>query len=276
MLSQTVTILSSERIEEFRVWLCARGKSEQTVKAYTSDLTVFLKEIDQGPISREEYDMAGMNWLTANRRILSPKTTNRRLTSLRAYAQWAGWGRALVDYATPHSPQGAPHPLPEGIDGVRRMVAVCKNENQQALICLCGMLGLRVSEALFVRPSHFELNDMVLTVHGKGEKIRLVPISSEAWDILSTPVTRAFISGDALVVGLRDRFARKVITDCAERACLKRRVSSHDLRATFGTEVFNHTLNIRIVQDLLGHSSVETTQIYTGVNAKQMRDAVEI
>lgn len=179
------------------------------------------------------------------------------------------------EYSAPTPAKGQPHPLPEGISGVRRLIAVTNNEKQKALVALCGLCGLRVAEALAVEPENFDLQFMRLLVRGKGDKMRVVPISPEAWEILSRPVTRAFVAGSrAPVVGLKDRFARRVITELGTRAGLQRHISSHDLRATFATEVYNNTLDIRLVQELLGHASSQTTELYTGVHQDKLREAV--
>lgn len=182
----------------------------------------------------------------------------------------------LTDYSAPTPAKGVAHPLPEGMSGVERMLAVAKNERQQALVTLCGMCGCRVAEALAARPSDFDLQNMTLTIRGKGDKERIVPVSKKAWDILVSPVTRAFIENDREVVGLKDRFARRLITDMGERAGLKRRISSHDLRATFGTAVYDKTLDLRLTQELLGHASSQTTELYTGVTMDKMRGAVDL
>jgi site-specific recombinase XerD len=117
---------------------------------------------------------------------------------------------------------------------------------------------------------------MTLTVYGKGEKERIVPISNAAWEIIQIPVIRSFVGEDAPVVGLRDRYARAVITRLAVQAGLRRRVSSHDLRATFATAVYDKTLDQKLVQDLLGHSYGSTTEIYLGRSTHQLRDGVEL
>src|SRR5690606_4566691 len=219
--------------DKFRASLSAKGMSEQTVKAYTTDLKVMLTELGESEIPQEDYEELAQNWLTGNRRTVAPKTTSRRLTSARSFAKWAGWGVVLDEYSAPPSAPTMPHPLPEGMDGVRRMLEVARTPGQVALVALCGLFGTRISEALAVRPSNFEMTDMVLRVFGKGEKVRYVPISEEAWHYLAEPVTLAFLAGDALVVGIQDRVARGNITRLGELAGLSRRVASHDLRATF-------------------------------------------
>ena len=155
------------------------------------------------------------------------------------------------------------------------MIACSRNERQAALVALMGFCGLRVAEALRVRPSDFDLDDMMLTVYGKGDKIRRVPVSASAWEVLQVPVTRAFCNDNVPVVGLKDRFARTVITRLGKRAGICRSVASHDLRATFATAIYDNTLDQRLVQELLGHSSSTTTEIYIGVALAKMKTGVE-
>lgn len=180
----------------------------------------------------------------------------------------------LDDYSAPTPARSQPHPIPEGIDGVRRLLDACSNEQQRALIALCGLCGLRISEARAVEPSWFDLENNLLVVRGKGDKIRRVPLSEEAMDYLRIPLIRAISTGEPLVQ-MKDRQARYIITALGKRANLKRHISSHDLRATFATAIYDKTLDIRTTQELLGHSSVETTQGYTGITIGKMREAVK-
>lgn len=246
------------------------------MKAYTTDLKVLLKELEVASIDQHEFEEVGMNWLTANRNRVAAKTTGRRLTSMRQFAKWAGWGEMFSDYTAPTPLKGQPHPLPEGVDGVKRMILHANNDRHAALVALCGLCGLRIAEALAVKPSDFDLHDMTLTVRGKGDKERVVPVSTYAWSVLQIPVTRAFCDGDCEVVGLKDRFARALITRLGIRAGLKRHVASHDLRATFATAVYDKTQDQRLVQVLLGHASGTTTEIYIGRSDAQMKNGVEL
>jgi integrase/recombinase XerD len=240
---------------------------------------MFLKATvtDEGQeiVLREEYEDLAASWLTVSRRVVSVKTTGRRLTSIRAFAKWAGWGDILDDYDAPTPAKSVPHPLPEGMTGVRRLIEVASNESQRSLIVLCGMVGCRVAEALEVRPEHFNLQNKTVTIRGKGDKQRVVPVSTEAWAHLQVPVLHAFSRGST-VVNLHDRHARKIITSLGIKAGLQRSISSHDLRATFGTHVYDRTKDIRAVQELLGHASSNTTELYIGVTQSALRKAVEL
>lgn len=276
MPGMPVTTLTLETIDRFRSWCIGRGRSENTVKAYSSDLKEFLKAAGQDEtITCEEYEELAMSWLNLNRMKVSPSTTARRLTSVRSFAKWAGWGKILEDYIAPTPGKPIPHPLPEGLDGVRRMIECAKNHEQAALATLGGFLGLRISESLSVMTTSFDLDEMMLTVRGKGDKTRSIPVSDEAWNYLVPAYALAMNKPDRRLISYKDRFARQIITNLGLRAGLQRKVVSHDLRATFGTAVLDKTNNIRVAQELLGHASVETTQIYTGVGVAQMREAVQ-
>ncbi len=270
-----VTTLSPATIGNFRSSLIAKGRSDQTVKAYTTDLFLLLEATD-GSIPMEDFQTTGMYWLTTFKTTLAAKTTIRRMTSLKAFARWAKWPTdELEDYSLPTPLRGQPHPIPEGMDGVRRMIRAAENDRYKCLIAGGGFLGLRVAETLNLRPSSFDLKRMCVVVRGKGDKDREVPISTECWEVVESEVYRAFATGDdRLIVDLKDRFARSTITRLGEKAKLMRRVSSHDLRATFATELYNRTQDQRLVQLLLGHASMDQTSLYIGITESTLHQGV--
>lgn len=165
--------------------------------------------------------------------------------------------------------------MPEGVSGVHRLIDAANHQNHKTLVALCGLVGLRVAEALSVRGNDFNLLEMSLTIRGKGDKTRIVPISESAWNVMALSVAHSRLEENQPIVGLKDRFARRVITELGVRAGLQRHISSHDLRATFATAVYDKCLDQRVVQELLGHSSGQTTEVYIGRSADQMRSAVE-
>jgi site-specific recombinase XerD len=194
---------------------------------------------------------------------------------MRAWARHAHWpSDTLSEYKAPTPGRYGAHDIPEGMDGIRRMLDYCKSDSQRALVALMGFHGLRVSEAIAVRPSHFDLEEMELTIRGKGDKTRFVPISSEAWTILASPYMHA-LEEDSTLVEIKDRAARSTIKMLGRKARLRREIASHDLRATFATATHDLTKDMRVTQELLGHSNINTTQGYVGTSRKKLRDAVE-
>lgn len=154
------------------------------------------------------------------------------------------------------------------------MLNVSRNAEQRALVGLCGLAGLRIGEALAMKVNWFNPSVMRLTVRGKGDKERVVPVSPRCWDSISEAYTLAMV-GDKKLIHYEDRSARKAITAIGRRAQLSRKIASHDLRATFATEVYNRTGNQRVVQELLGHANGSTTEVYIGVNQAAMVEAVD-
>jgi len=168
-----------------------------------------------------------------------------------------------------------PHPLPEGMDGVRKMMLVADNPREQALLALCGMVGLRVREACSVTTECVDEDKHELTLRGKGDVERIVPISIEAWGWLLPAYQVAKNYGPtAVIVPIYHDYARRLITALGVKANLSRSVSSHDLRATFATDLVKKGVHPRVIQILLGHASLESTMVYMGVDAQDMRVAV--
>jgi site-specific recombinase XerD len=226
-------------------------------------------------VTKENFEELAMFWLNLTREMAAPKTTVRRLTSLRGFARWAEVSQApLREYIPPSPGKSIPHPIPEGIPGVLAMIDHAKNTDQRALIALGGLVGCRISESLSARFDWIDLESNTLTIRGKGDKTRIVPISPMAWDIIVDAFVKSHGKSDKRLVSYRDRFARQVVANLGVRAGLSRPIASHDLRATFATAVYDETLNLRLVQELLGHASSNTTETYTGVQMTQMREAV--
>lgn len=275
MRSPRVTTLTLESIEGHHNWSIGRGQAENTAKAYRSDLREFLKAVGCTSIPMEDFEDLAQVWLNQTRREMAPKTTGRRLTSLRSFSRWAGYPEYLSEYVAPVPAKGQPHPLPEGIPGVLRLIDLAKNAEQKALVALCGLAGLRIGEALNSCTQHFDLHDMMLTIRGKGDKSRVVPVSTACWGAISTAFVDASLRADTHLIRYQDRSARKAITTLGIKAGMSRTISSHDLRATFATAAFDHTKDQRVVQELLGHSSGSTTEIYIGVTRAKMKTAVE-
>jgi integrase/recombinase XerD len=197
------------------------------------------------------------------------------MTSLRAFGKWWELEPVLPNYKLPTPGRPIPHPLPEGIDGVYRMCEAAANMEARALVALCGLAGLRVGEALSIRPEHFDLTEMMLTVRGKGDKTRTIPISDECW----TNVAAAYVSAAAsqrTLITYSERAARKLLTRLGKQLGFRRQISSHDLRATLATAAYDKTHDLRVVQEVLGHASSTTTEVYTGVTTRAMREAVAL
>lgn len=214
------------------------------------------------------------SWLTMSKKCKSAKTVERRRTACRALGRCYG-ETILGDYFTPTPAKAYPHPLPGGKADLGRMIGAASTSEQRALIALLGFCGLRVSEALAISYTSFDFVKRTIKVRGKGDKYRIVPLSDYAWDILFEYATKCYFQSRPTLVSLSDRTARAYVTELGVKANINRRVSSHDLRATFATAAYAVNKDIRAVQELLGHVSVVQTQLYIGMPLENMRAATD-
>jgi len=155
------------------------------------------------------------------------------------------------------------------------MMEISRNHKEEALIALCGLCGLRISEAIALQVSDVNVQDLTLMIRGKGDKERIVPISPRAWSHMNMALVDAFGLPDGRLCPWENRAARAVVTRLGRKASLTRSIASHDLRATFATEALSRTNDLRAVQEVLGHESVTTTQIYTLIEMNKMRNVVD-
>jgi integrase/recombinase XerC len=276
MPTTTVTTLSRESIDNFLSSLSARGVSPRTRTAYESDLNLLLAAM--GP--EVPIDQA-TTWLNSNRGLWAPKTTARRLTTIRSWATWAGLDvPSLRNYRAPMPARAQPHPLPEGIPGVLAMINSSTDDRRKALIALCGLAGLRVGEALSTRPIDISVGRRNIHVDGKGAKHRDVPLSDACLVHLRNRYNAVVLDAEGIytgrLIGYSDRPARAAITKAGVDALGRADVSSHDLRATFLTAAYEKTKDIRAVQMLAGHSTSAQTELYIGLTLDTLRNAAEV
>lgn len=267
------TTLTLDAIEHYLQWCIERGRSQNTVKAYRSDLREFLKAAgENGQVTPEEYEELATSWLTLTRQQVSPKTTARRLTSVRGFARWANLGDILSEYVAPTPSRTQPHPLSEGEEGLERMIRAAKNPQQVALVTLGGYVGCRISESLNVDLHNLDLMRRTLLIRGANDRSRLVPLSDKAVAYLQDAIIEAVTRPEYKLIGYQDRFARQVIKNLGLLAGLQREVASRDLRATYASLVLSRSNNVRLVEELLGHAVHDEPHMSTPMT--QMREAV--
>jgi len=144
--------------------------------------------------------------------------------------------------------------------------------------------GVRVSELVGLNVDDVDLLSGLVKVRGKGKKERLVPLGSYASNAIKDyleALPADLINGShALFLNrsrtrMTDRSVRRMILKYAKRAALKKGISPHTLRHTFATHLLDRGADLRSVQELLGHAHLSTTQIYTHVTSKRLKDAYQ-
>ncbi|MGN6219688.1 MAG: site-specific tyrosine recombinase XerD [Microbacterium sp.] len=274
-----------------------RGLSENTVAAYRRDLAGYAAWLDeQGVRDTAEVTPVMLASFVADRAAAQPPMAASSLARLQSSVR--GLHRFLaregIEPGDPTShlrPPKQPRRLPKAltIDQVERLLEAAGPADDllgvrdRALLELLYATGARVSEIVQLDVDDLSHGD-VLRVRGKGSKERIVPVGSYARAAVDAYLTRARPElsrrGHAtprLFLGARGaplsrQSAWLIIQSAAERAQLTAHVSPHTLRHSFATHLLQGGADVRVVQELLGHSSVATTQIYTHVSVDALRD----
>lgn len=280
-----------------------RGVAPNTVVAYRRDLRLYLANLTEKGITHPtkvgERDIADF-LATLKESEYAPGKRYSAATVARVLAAVRGFHRFLVregvSKADPAEPVGSPRvsrslPRALSLDEVERLLAAVPQDGtiaarDHAILELLYAAGLRISELTGLDVDDVDLDEATVRCLGKGSKERIVPIGRAAVDALHRYMTQArpelarSASGPAAFLNARGtRLTRqgcwKLLKKHAARADVRRRISPHTLRHSFATHLLDGGADIRVVQELLGHASVSTTQVYTLVSRERLREVYE-
>ncbi len=289
--------------EVAEIWLnhlaVERGRSANTLSNYRRDASRYTSWLERAgrsdlsqvtPLDVEAYLADLRREGPDGAPPLAASSAARALTVARGLHKFAvAEGLIASDVAAQVSPPGAGTKLPDtlSISEVAALLDACPADTpvqlrDKALLETLYATGARVSEVLGLNVDDVTADEGVLTVTGKGGKQRLVPVGRAARSAIGAYLVRgrpALATGASHAVFLNKRggalsrqSAWTVIKDAAARAGLTKDISPHTLRHSFATHLLEGGADVRTVQELLGHSSVTTTQIYTHVTAENLRE----
>lgn len=273
------------------LWL-EDGLSTNTLEAYRRDLSALASWLSQQTGSSlaqaSELDLQG--YMAARHAESRPSSVGRRLSVFRRFYRWAVRERLCeadptVRMDAPRQRMRLPGTLTE--DQVERLLGAPDVHEplglrDRAMLELIYASGLRVSELVGLRTVQIGLQEGVLRVTGKGSKERLVPFGQEAGVWLQRYLDEARprllgerTSADLFVTTQGQAMSRqmfwKIIRKYALMAGITQHLSPHTLRHAFATHLLNHGADLRVVQMLLGHADISTTQVYTHVARERLR-----
>ena len=287
-------------IEDYLAYLhVERGLAAATIRAYRSDLTDYGRSLRADGAWASSPDPV-VRYLAARTQRgrrgeigLAPTSLRRRAAALKGFYRFAfGEGLIEMDVAAHLDLPRQSRRLPDTLDvgEVDRLLEAASEGGvrDRALLELLYAAGLRVSEAIGLDLEDLSVDGAFVRVIGKGDKERLVPIGEVALDCLAAwlegprpaLVLRSHVTpvrGGPLFLGDRGRrLARQTawtaVRGAARRAGLAARVSPHTLRHSFATHLLEGGADLRVVQELLGHASISTTQLYTHLTGERIRD----
>ena len=287
-------------VEEFLSWMVAeKGRAPNTLAAYRRDLSAYCEWLDAHGSTPLDVDHQQLVVFVGERRASGAATSSiaRQLAAIRMlhrYLSIEGERRddPAGDLEGVRVPAGIPKPLTEAqvislIDAV--VVTEPIHRRDLALIELLYATGARISEAVGLSIGEIDLGARLVRLYGKGSKERIVPFGSTAASALDdwfSPSGRAAMvpdrwrsRGDAEAVFLNTRGGRlsrqaawAVIKRYGVRAGIGGELSPHVLRHSCATHLLDHGADLRVVQEMLGHASISTTQIYTKVSQERLWD----
>lgn len=275
-----------------------RGLSENTMMSYARDISEYLEYIGKIPEIRtmDQVRMIHLqNYLTRLRRKqLSSSSITRKISSIRSFHNYLLREREIkenmmVNIAKPKTAKSLPMVLNQ--DEIERLFAAAQGKEKDldyrniAMLELAYGSGLRVSELVGLNIADLHLGQRLVNITGKGSKERIVPLSEEAVVALRNYLgsfRMKIIPKDreaVFVNRLGSRISRvgfyKIIQSLAEKAEIDKPISPHTLRHSFATHLIENGADLRVVQDLLGHEDILTTELYTHISKRHLQDAYQ-
>lgn len=257
-----------------------RGLSPNTVKAYTADIEGFYEFLrHRGVTLRDASSSDISDYIISVSDYLSKRSQARLLSSLNSFFEYLvseGERKDNPSSAVDSPKLGKYLPVVLSVEEVRAILKAAPNERDRAILEVLYGCGLRVSEVCSLKISEVYLKDMFVKVMGKGSKERLVPMApSTASAIMDYLSVRPESDAGCEDVLFLNRFGRalsrvavfKMVKSVALVAGVDKNLSPHTFRHSFATHLVENGADLRVVQEMLGHESILTTEIYTHVDS---------
>lgn len=272
-----------------------KGLSANSIEAYGRDYARLKSYMDAHNIDvvHATYDDLQAFVYETSRGVVSVRTQARLIAGVHSFYSFLLYHNYITQdpselLETPKKEQYLPEVLSlKEIDAMIAQIDMSKAESHRnrAIVEMLYGSGLRVSELVNLKLSHVYLNEGYMRILGKGTKERLVPISPEAikwFDYWLEDRAQLDIKPEYKDIVFLNRYGRQltramiftIIKSLAHEAGILKKISPHTLRHSFATHLLQNGADLRIIQQLLGHESISTTEIYTHVNIHDLREAV--
>lgn len=289
---------SKKYLTEFKLYIeVERNFSKHTITAYTSDILSFLIWLNDKSVKDVNYNLIREYLLYIRQFNYLKTTTARKIASLRTFYNFLY--RERVVETNPalgiHAPKRG-KPLPEFLTEpeIEKLLGGLKIDSpagyrNRAILELLYATGMRISELSNLNFENLNLEENEIKVFGKGSKERIVLISEKAKKFLESYIkTARFLicnnaktnSNSPVFINktgyrLQPQSVRHAVKDAVEKIELPKHVTPHVFRHSFATKLLENGADLRIVQELLGHSSISNTQIYTHVSTERLKHSYE-
>lgn len=264
-----------KRVRAWRTSMRAQGLAARTISDRVQTVMVFARSISGDPCDATEDDIA--EWLAHP--DWKPGTRHTHYGQLKALFGWLhkhGYRDDNPMTAIPPPKRTKSRPMPFTIDELRRIEATRMHHRTRVMIRLALCQGFRVHEIAKARGEDFDLVARTVTVTGKGGKRAVLPMHPLVYDIAATmPRSGWWFPSNSTRPG--EHVLPQAVTDMIRKVCLRAGIRgwAHRLRHSYGTGLLEAGADIRVVQELMRHDSLATTQVYTLVSDERRTTALE-
>lgn len=281
--------MSMQILSEYLEYLeVEKGLSLNTLEAYRRDLSAFLDFCtSKGAEELTQIERTHINsyLLELREQKYLPPSVMRKIASLRGFFKWLCANEICTQNPTltleqPKIPRKLPKVM--SVQEIENILTANLTKTQRLIVELLYGCGLRVSELVNLKTNSIDINANYLKCSGKGSKERLVPIGEKAKEALLNyfehrdflvkkhylDTKNLFIADDGRFLNRQDVY--NFIHEQGKR--ISKNISPHTLRHSFATHLLENGADLRIVQELLGHSDVSTTQLYTHISKKRLKE----
>lgn len=284
-----------EALSDYKLNLSlVENKSKKTIEAYMSDLTHYINYLNQKNINNvEEITILTVdNYLNSLTKEYSSNSINRVLASVRSFHKFISLNHESIKDPTLyiHTHKHNEHlPIYASVQDLKVLFDSFSNSDidiyHKTILLTLYSCGLRVSELCSLKRNDVHLSEKILKVTGKGDKERIIPIVDACvqqmelylnlvrknWQKKTLP--NFFINQYGRV--LTRQYVHNLIKKKCEECNLNLNLSAHSFRHSFASHLLDGNADLRIVQELLGHSDIQTTQIYTHIQNKRLVNAYD-
>lgn len=281
--------MSIQTLAEYLEYLeVEKGLSVNTIDAYRRDLSAFLElcaKLEATELTQIQRSHINTYIRDLREKQYSPTSVMRKIASLRGFFKWLCANEICTQNPTVTLEQPkVPRKLPKvmSVQEIENILRADLSKTQRLIVELLYGCGLRVSELVGLKTNSIDLNASYIRCSGKGSKERLVPLGSKAKEALKNyyehrdflvkkhnlDTKNLFIADDGRFLNRQDIY--NFIHEQGKR--IHKNISPHTLRHSFATHLLENGADLRIVQELLGHSDVSTTQLYTHISKKRLKE----
>lgn len=256
-----------------------RGYSSKTIKSYKGQIRRFIEYHEKQPYALDKQDIDNYLLHLLSSKDISHSYVNQIVSAIKfLYKNVYNMQNICIDLERPKKEKKLPEILSK--NEISKLLKAVKNLKHKAILYLVYSAGLRVGEVVKLKPTDIDSDRMLIhIIQGKGKKDRYTILSETALSILRQYV-KVYKPEHWLFPGqhpdkhLTERSVQKVFDNARIDAKIRKDVSVHNLRHSFATHLLEGGVNLRYIQELLGHSSSKTTEIYTHVTQKNLSNII--